>query len=290
MIDNIHLVFFQKTMGPGKVIGNLRRGLVRMGIRELPVDEAENIACLQWDNLEPDAEKFYSLDDFSGKRVLVGPNIWIEPTERPPLHRFSDFVAPSEWVKNYQESYECMKDKNIHVWSVGIDTNTWSPDYTKEKDFDAFMYFKNRDEQDLIDTCGLLVEENLAGHVLAYGGYPEDHLLEFCHRSKFAILLTGTESQGIAYMQMLSTNLPLLVLNKSTWEAPNGKLFPASSVPYFDERCGMIVEELTLDVLREFSENVSAGAYSPRDYILENHTVELAAKRYLDILEGVGIQ
>ena len=183
-----------------------------------------------------------------------------------------------------------MKDKNIHVWPVGIDTNTWAPDYTKEKDFDAFMYFKNRDEQELVDLCGILVDAKLEGHVLAYGGYPEDHLLEFCHRSRFAILLTGTESQGIAYMQMLSTGLPLLVINQETWESPPGKVYPASSVPYFDERCGMIVDSLTLDILEEFIENIKDGMYSPRDYILENHTAELSAKRYLEILENVEVQ
>ena len=290
MINNIHLVFFQKTMGPGKVVGNLRRGLIRMGVRELPIDEAENVACLQWDELEPDAEKFYSPAQFLGKRALIGPNIWVEPHERPELHQFSDFVVPSQWVKDYQASYECMKGKNIHVWPAGIDTNTWAPDYTKELEFDAFIYFKNRGEQELIDLCGHLVELDLEGHVLAYGGYPEDHLLEFCHRSKFVILITGTESQGIAYMQILSTNTPCLVFNKPTWESPDGEIFPASSVPYFDDRCGKVVEEISLEVIKEFSKEVDEGKYNPREYILDNHTCEISAKRYLEILENVPVQ
>ena len=291
MIDKLHLIYFQRTLGPGKVVGNLRLGLRRIGVDEISLDKAQHVACLQWDDTDLDDEKHYTLDQLQGKKVLFGPNIWVEPNERPELYnQFSDFIVPSEWVKDYQSSYECMEGKNIHVWPVGIDTDKWKPNWKKPLEFDAFMYYKNRDKEDAAEVCDHLVDLDIEGHMLVYGKYPETHFLEFCHRSKAAIILNGTESQGIAYMQMLSSGIPCLVFNKNTWSSPSGNIHPATSVPYFDERCGMVTDEINKDVIAEFMHNVNSGIYNPREFILENHTVEKAAQKYLEILENVTVQ
>jgi hypothetical protein len=63
-----------------------------------------------------------------------------------------------------------------------------------------------------------------------------------------------------------------------------------TSVPYWDERCGHRFESakdftVSWDL---FWENVNAGRYSPRDYILENLTLEKCAQLYLGHLRDAG--
>jgi hypothetical protein len=74
-------------------------------------------------------------------------------------------------------------------------------------------------------------------------------------------------------------NIPLFVLNKTLW-----RNYPATSVPYFDDRCGKvsIVNSDILQELNQFIDNIKI--YNPRSFIMDNHTDVKSASRYIDIL------
>jgi hypothetical protein len=92
---------------------------------------------------------------------------------------------------------------------------------------------------------------------------------------------------------MLASGVPLFAWDRQGyWEDPN--FFPArvrykpvSSVPYWDERCGMKFK--TRDDFRErfpdFWEHVKADNFSPRNYITDNLTLETSARHYASIVE-----
>ena len=178
-----------------------------------------------------------------------------------------------------------IEDKSVHVWAGGIETDVWKPvDF--QPDFDCFIYYKNRSAEECQQVCDAVVQSGLKAVMIEYGSYHEQQLFEACYRSRFAILLTNTESQGYAYMQILSTGTPCLVVDKDHWTSRDGAItFPATSVPYFDNRCGTLVPSLSCENLGTFQS--SLDAYAPRDYILENHTVEISTRKYLEILENV---
>jgi len=118
--------------------------------------------------------------------------------------------------------------------------------------------------------------------VLKYGHYSETELLKSIRESKFCVLLTGTESQGIAYMEILSSNVPCYVINKPYWEnSDNTIIHPACSTPYFDDTCGVIAENY--EKFEYFLDNLES--FEPRSYILENHTLVQSAQEYLKLLE-----
>ena len=283
MIDNIHIVAKYLERGPGKLVSNLRKGLELLGIEEVSFDKAEHIACLQWGDTWPDISKF------DGKRALIGPNIWEAPSHRPEVAvRFQDFITPSEWVKQKHLSDPLMKNKNIHVWSGGLETDTWIPS-TMPKDIDCFIYFKNRDRSELEEVIDIVqCEKNIAGPVpvIEYGSYHITQLLELSQRAKFCIFLNNTESQGYSYMQVLSVNTPCLIIDRDYLRSRDGsQTWPATSAPYFDDRCGRKVKTLTTHNLDLFLSSINS--YNPRNYILEHHTIEKSVKRYLEILENV---
>ena len=106
-----------------------------------------------------------------------------------------------------------------------------------------------------------------------------------------AMLFTcENETQGIAYNEVLSLGVPILAWDCQQWFDPVRHRFgldfvPATSVPYFDERCGLKfrgIEDLP-ERLGQIMELLHAGRFSPRDYVLEHLTLERCAKQYFDL-------
>lgn len=64
-----------------------------------------------------------------------------------------------------------------------------------------------------------------------------------------------------------------------------------SSVPYWDDRCGLKFADADEFAARidEFLDAVSRGRFAGRDYVLENLTLERRARKYLEALKDVGV-
>lgn len=270
--------------GPGMVVKNLKKGLEKIGIKHYDIfhsNPTKYVGILQF--CYP--ELLFQYPSSRKENVLVGPNLLVLPSDNPQICKsFENFITPSQWVKDLYLSFDLMKNKNIDVWPVGIDTEEWRP-LLVEKDLDCLIYFKNRSEQDLKIAEAICRKNNLKYQVLKYGSYKEEELKNLCGRAKFAMLLTGTESQGVAYMQILSSNVPCYVFNNPEWKHESGKVScKATSVPYWDDCCGKIAQNIDLKHFQEFLGLLGKNHFNPRKYILENHTLEKSALRYYNIL------
>lgn len=267
--------------GPGKVCHNLRLGLLSLGYYV-----KDNAVCDINGCLQSDIRQYMTLP----KKTLMGPNLFVIPSEHPHAFRaYDNFVCPSEWVKSLYVTYEVTKGKNIFVWSVGIDTNYFN-DSNKNINFDCLLYVKNTTNQVSQEKIKAVIDNlnnnKLSYKVLEYGKYKNDDLIQLTKNCRFCILLTGTESQGIAYMEILSSGIPCYVIDQTIFSY-NGITFPATSVPYFNDKCG-VIDNMEMKSFTFFLDNVNN--FSPRDYILSNHTLEISANKYLDILsESQGV-
>ena len=109
---------------------------------------------------------------------------------------------------------------------------------------------------------------------------------------KSILFLTENETQGFAYNEMLSMGVPILAWNCGRWCDPNRFLYglsevPATSVPYWDARCGEIFRGKSdfQEKFGVFLDGVNSGFYKPRDYVLDNLRLDQGAVNYLHILE-----
>ena len=96
------------------------------------------------------------------------------------------------------------------------------------------------------------------------------------------IVISGTESQGIAIQEMLSCNLPLLVWDVKDWQdrgLPHS--CPATSIPYWDALCGEYF--LDLNELENTYERFMSGEYEPRKFILENLSLNSQAQKIISL-------
>lgn len=260
--------------GPGKVVSNLSKGLEMNGIEVLHNQYGDYNGCLQaWGT--PIRQM--------NSDTVVGPNLCVLPTELPWIwNHFDNMVVPSGWVKEMYESFNCVKvgKTKLHVWAVGIDTDRFCPSNEK-KEWDVLLYAKHRDG-DIDMVLRHLEAMGLRVIILRYGHYTEEELIIAARKSKCCVLLTKTESQGIGYQEILSMGVPCYVLDKDVWDDYAGYSFPASSVPYFDEKCGVI--EKNMNCFSPFYEKLKI--FNPREYIVDYLSLRNSAKNYEDLLKG----
>ncbi len=74
--------------------------------------------------------------------------------------------------------------------------------------------------------------------------------------------------------------------NRFGWGQP---VIPATSVPLFDDHCGMTFKDMTEfeSRLNIFWSHVKDGDFTPRQYVLENLTLKKSAARMLEIISEV---
>jgi hypothetical protein len=279
---------------------NLRKGLERLGIPYRLNDykyikrHPEEIACI--------IGKPHVLYDHEWKNpILFGAGIFSHPIECPDLFEkypnVQNLLVPGEWArKMYATGYG---DK-VLAWPVGTDTEYWKPSAI-EKSCDFLVYDKimwNYDvkkEQILSPILQTLKNKGLSHQYMRYGKYMPDDLLLATQNCKAVIFLCEHETQGLAYQQILATDTPILGWDQGEyWLDPyyyphKVKYGPVSSLPYWDERCGekfKAIENFD-DALHLFQSKLKQEKYSPRDYILENLTLEKCAEHYVAIHQAI---
>ena len=296
-------IFYQQAeRGPGKVVGNLLAGLKKIGEKYIlnPMDlETDDPAiCLNGHPI------LYTdiIED-----IVIGPNICTLPTDlvhfnwdssvygpRPPggraivsEQRYKKFIINSEWTHNQYKKYG-ISENLLEIWPVGIDTDLFPEVVHNAGDlsptYDCLIYFKRRDKEELKATINFLESFNQKYTIVEYGNYVEEDFKKTIKNSRYCFSLNGTESQGIAIQEIMSSNLPIFVWDVDKWvdRGPEHEC-PASSVPYWDERCGEKVYSLSKkESFEKFLNNLNN--YSPRSFILESFTLKQKAQELVHIL------
>jgi hypothetical protein len=285
--------------GPSKVVKNTIFGLQKLGVT-VSINEDINNHEINWVH---DDLLSYSYAVLIQKSIIFGPNLVVAPNEFPFKNKSpasgSIFLAPSDWVNSAWVNCMDTPKYRITTWAAGIDTNLFSPKPKLTSKKIVLIYFKNRRQSDLDVVLDILIAMGYEYKIFKYGYYLESDFLEALTQAQFGIWISGTESQGIALMEALSMDLPILVvdcnhindnyLDKSINIAPN---FPAAfneivatSAPYFSNICGVKINSILN--IKFGIEQIEKGlvGFSPRSFILEQHTLDCSARSLLSIVE-----
>ena len=278
MMNEISLYYTYSERGPGRLIENLKTGLNFLGYNVIdnPNKPVGFLALLQD---HPIWEK-------TNNNFLCGPNIFVVPTDNKKLcEKFQHFVCPSSWVQEKYRQFDCLNHATIDIWSVGIDTDAWSKKRQQiSTTKNVILYTKYKSDVEVDNLIHRLLKMNIDVRHIKYGSYTEEHLQSLCSQADACVLFTGTESQGIAYMQILSCGIPCYVIDQKIWHDDIRKVsFPGTSVPYFDDSCGVKYENFDNETFNDFLSRT--GYFDPRSFIIKDHTLEESAKRYVQILQ-----
>jgi hypothetical protein len=233
--------------------------------------------------------------------ILFGAAIFSHPCDDPDLLNrlpICKILVPGEWMRRMYEPYY---GDRVIAWPTGIATDEWIPALAEQKDIDILIYDKVRWEHDQyeIDLISPILSHlqslRLKFETIRYGFYKEEDFHALLGRSKMMIFLCEHETQGIAYQQALSCGVPILAWDRGGfWQDPSYfplkvKFTPVSSVPYWDDRCGVKFKNAGEfhEKLDEFMQKFSDQKFAPRDYILENLTLEKCANHFIEILKEI---
>ena len=272
--------------GPEKVVRNLIKSLDLMNI-PYAINENKYKAnhFIQYDRLAQ--VKHHTVD---WRTAFIGPQLWPFETygrwvtENP--ERWNQLICPSDWVKGFFKKRYFLPDNQLVVWPVGID------EFNNKRDiqYDCLIYFKRRSPEELEAAIKLLKKKKMTYKVLQYGKYTEEEFWNLANQAKFCFLINGTESQGIAVQEIMSHGVPLFVWDLDQWlDMGEENICPATSVPYWDERCGEKFYKKTMmsRTFTKFCAKMDEGGYDPKQYVKENLSLQRSAEILLDIVKTV---
>jgi hypothetical protein len=280
---------------------NLRAGLDRLGV-EYRVNDYRFLRRNSgaWANI---VGKPHVIDKLpAGHPIIYGPGVGSHPSENDFWGRADIrlLLISCEWFRAMYDRELPYSIRTV-VWPAGIDTELWAPQAIEYKTTDFLLYDKVRWKHAQFETTLLqpirveLKKRGLSFEEIRYGFYKEENYRRLLERCRAMIFLCEHETQGFAYLQALSAGTPILAWDRGGFLQdpalfPNQVRFePVTSVPYFDERCGLTFESANNfePALEEFLDDAGQGVFSPREYILENLTLEKCARNYLEIYRSV---
>ena len=232
--------------------------------------------------------------------VVAGIGLMTHPAEWPLLceeYPVARYLQHSAWTN---EIYRPYFGNRCTVWPAGIDTSAWLPGLIQSKTIDFLIYDKilwnyERTRSELLEPVrAALRRRGLKFREIRCGAYAPADYREALSRSRAMIFLAEHESQGLACQECLASGVPVLAWDQGRWLDPNRYRWgtpdvAATSVPYWDERCGIKFRGAVdfPDKLQEFLDGLRSQRFAPRDYIMENLTLERSARLFVDILSTV---
>jgi len=267
--------------GPHKVVDNLIKSLDQEKIDyAINEEKYEHNFLVQYDATAHEKHSKIEQDT-----TIIGPQVWMFDGYGQFLienqNYYKKIIAPSQWVKDKFINKFNLPENKISVWPVGIET------FNNERDiiYDCLIYFKRRDQKELDTIKQFLVSKNLTYKMVEYGGYGEDGFKQLVNSAKFCFLINGTESQGIAVQEIMSMGVPIIAWDIKEW-LDQGEAYrvPATSIPYWDERCGEVffnIDDLEVTFSKFYA---TLDQYDPKAFIKDNLSFECSVKTLLDIL------
>ena len=267
--------------GPHKVIDNLIKSLNQEKIDyAINEEKYENNFLIQYD-----ATAHEKHSEIEQDTTIIGPQLWMFDGYGQFLienqNYYKKIIAPSQWVKDKFINKFNLPENKISVWPVGIEIFNNERDIT----YDCLIYFKRREQKELDAVKQFLDIKNLSYKMVEYGGYGEDGFKQLVNSAKFCFLINGTESQGIAVQEIMSMGVPIIAWDIKEW-LDQGEAYrvPATSIPYWDERCGEVffnIDDLEVTFSKFYA---TLDQYDPKAFVKDTLSFECSVKTLLDIL------
>ncbi len=231
---------------------------------------------------------------------LIGPGLYSSPSENPTL--FNDprsmfYIQRCEWMKNLFAPY--YGEENLRVWFRGFDVSDFEDVTNLPKKYDVLIYDKiyhNRDgnmPRTVEPFIRRLEEQGLTYKVFRYGSYIRQDYMQALRASRSLAFFCHSETQGHAYQEAMAMNIPVFAWDEGVWldplakEVSPDKPIPATSVPHFDDRCG--VRFKVADMLEAWDRFwPKHAAFTPRAFVAETLSLKRSAELYLDAYRAAG--
>ena len=279
--------------GANKVLNNLIKGLDHIEypyVLNRDLNSTENI----WIHDDICAARYVKSQKIN---TIYGPNLYNNPTMIETGVEFKDgiYLQPCDWAKSVWKAMGFV-DCPIRVWPVGIDTEKFAERDNKVGiTNDILLYHKKRSKEELHSIEEQIGKAKYTYTKIEYGSYTEEQYIDALRKSRYLVWHGCPESQGIALLEALSMNVPMLVIDATCIEDEIDSdevydklpdVVQVTTAPYFDSRCGLKIESVAhlqeaFDVMES-----KIRHYAPREYIVNNMSIVGQAKKFVEIVES----
>jgi hypothetical protein len=275
--------YHRELRGPLKVLINLKASL-----EECNVPYSLNEDKYQYNFLvHYGKEGHLKHEKLEHNSCVIGPQIWPFDTygeflkDNPQYYKKLIVPGKSAYLSFLDQGY--LEDK-VAIWPVGIkDINV------DRKNIGRFLvYCKQRPTEDLDSVVSFLEEKNYEYDILSYGSYSQDRFYQCLEKCSRAIIVGRPETQGIAYQEMMSSDMPLLIWDNAEWyDSGIPEKFQKNPSPtsahYFSEECGekFYSEEELPEIFDKFMDT----NYCPKKYIQRELSYKVTVEKLLNLFE-----
>lgn len=235
--------------------------------------------------------------------IIYGPGVSAHPYENDFWHdklNIKTIIVSCDWFKDMYDQALPVPIPTV-VWPSGIDTEGWDEIENKPFKNTVLIYDKIRWDREkysflLLDPIKeKLASEGINVKYIKYGDYKEEDFRQLLRSIDGMIFLCEHETQGFAYLQTLSSGVPILAWDRGGyWQDPSMyphlvNFQPVTSVPYWDKCCGEKFEDFEsfYPSFEIYWKNIIQNKYNPRKYILQKFRLEDCAKRYLTLVNKI---
>lgn len=275
-------IYTGPVRGPYKVLVNLIESL-----QETNTPYVVNEDKYQYNYLvHYDKDGYEKHEKLEHESCIIGPQIW-------PFGVYGQFLKdnPQYYKKLIVPSIspkisfikQGFLEEKISIWPVGI------------KDFDFnrtgnkfLVYQKQRSEEDLNFVIEFLENNNYDYEILRYEKYTPSQFYSCLESCSHGIIVGRPETQGIAYQEMMSSNMPLLLWDVKEWydygvPEPYQEYPQPTLAHYFSDECGL--KFYSRDEFEEAFQKFMSTNYNPRDYVRRELSYEVSVKKLLRMFE-----
>ena len=214
------------------------------------------------------------------KKLLAGPNIVIFSSDNESILASPEIdmvITPCRWVSDiYAEDHPSLRSK-LFEWPAGVDTKYWRPASSSRGD--SILVFEKQ-KKGPVGPIGPYIkfvqDKGWDIRVLRYGTYAHDEYREALKSSCLMVGFVRDESQGLAWLEAWSSDVPTLLWRNSVNES-YGRRYECSTAPYLNSDNGLFFGDLE-DFVRKFNYwEKHQELFRPRKWVLENMTDEVCA-------------
>lgn len=221
------------------------------------------------------------------KKLLAGPNLVVRAIDDGGILASPEIdicIVPSYWVKPSYEDDQPSLSNRIQIWYAGVDTNYWNPNVTFQQKLEAgvknvLVYSKTEGEGFCRHVEDILRSRGFNPKRVNYGSYNKERFKHKLEKSLFAVFITRSESQGIAFAESWAMDVPTLVWDPQEPLVIRGKShWPVAACPYLQPSNGLLWKNS--DELVNILENIASlsSGFAPRSWVVKNMSDEVSAR------------
>jgi len=216
------------------------------------------------------------------KKLIVGPVLAISPHDVDGIlldDAIDILIVPSQWVKKFW-IYEAPEiEHKIVVWAVGVDSY---PLENIPRDT-VLIYEKNAPRALCKDIKNTLDNQHISYEIIRYGQYTHNEYMTLLDHTQVMIVLSPSESQGIALLEAWMKDVPTFVWNQGFWEYQGHHWKDAKiSAPYLSDACGAFFTERNDFEVTWNIFYAGRNRYTPREYAMSRFTHKNIAEDFLE--------